>query len=309
MKTKTFIIIVTYNGVKWLSKCLNSCIPYSVVLVDNNSNDDTIKFVSKNFPKVTILKQNKNLGFGAANNIGISYALNNDAAYIFLLNQDAYLESKTIEDLIEIHKQNTDFGILSPIHLNGNGKKLEYDFSKYLSVNKELLYDAIKNSFTKQSYDVPFVNAAAWLIPKTTFEKVGGFDPIFFHYGEDDNYCQRILFHNLRIGIIPKTYIFHDREKKIKQKKISGTKNLEYYERSYKQRFANINIQMESYIVKLKQYLMKLVLKHLLKLNFNKALFEIKKYKLLNDLLPEIKKSRKKNRNEGLHYLNSKQNI
>lgn len=309
MKTDTYIIIVTYNGMRWLSKCLKSCAPFKIIVIDNNSDDTTVKYIEENFSKITILQQDKNLGFGAANNIGISYALKEGADYVFLLNQDAYLDKETINVLIDTHKSNADFGILSPIHLNGNGTALESDFSKYLSVNKELQYDAIKSSFSKQIYDAPFVNAAAWLIPKIILQKVGGFDPIFFHYGEDVNYCQRILYHNFKIGIVPKTYVLHDREKSIKQKTISGTKNLNYYERSFKQRFADINSPLESDISKIKQYLFKVVLKQLLKFKFTKAFFEIKKYNLLNNLLPEIKNSREKNRTVGSHYLDGKQHI
>src|SRR5690606_5865627 len=57
-----------------------------------------------------------------------------------------------------------------------------------------------------------FVCAAAWLIPRNTLKVVGGFSPTFFHYGEDDNYCQRVLYFNLKIGICPDARIFHDRE-------------------------------------------------------------------------------------------------
>ena len=100
----------------------------------------------------------------------------------------------------------------------------------------------------------------------------------------------------------------HDRDKKAKQQMISGTKNLVYYERAYKQRFADINNRKERNIIKLKHYLIKLALKHLLKLEFEKALFEVKKYNLLNNLLPEIDKSREKNRTQGLHYMDVKKN-
>ncbi|TCK68828.1 GT2 family glycosyltransferase [Winogradskyella wandonensis] len=309
MTGNTYIIIVTYNGMHWLLKCLKSCAPFQVIVVDNNSNDDTINFIEENFPEIIILPQNKNLGFGAANNVGISHALNLGADFVFLLNQDAYLKPNAIKKLIEVYSKNTDFGILSPIHLNGDGKKLDDDFLKYLSANNELLYDALKTSFSKEIYEVPFVNAAAWLIPRAALEKVGGFDPIFFHYGEDVNYCQRVMYHDFKIGIVPNTYVLHDRKKSEKQKVISGTKNLVYYKRSYLQRFADINVRIEKDILKLKKHQIKLVLKNVVKLNFTKALVELKKYNLLRRLLPVITKSREKNRNEGLHYLDSKQNI
>ena len=92
------IIIVTYNGMQWLARCLSSCIGYDVIVVDNASTDKTITFIKENFPDVKLIKQNSNLGFGQANNIGLSIALKEDVDYIFLLNQDAYLQPETIKD-------------------------------------------------------------------------------------------------------------------------------------------------------------------------------------------------------------------
>ena len=88
-----FIIIVTYNAMPWLSKCLESTKPYAIVVVDNNATDGTVSYIKENYPLITILPQKENLGFGQANNIGMSYALKQGADYVFLLNQDAYLEN------------------------------------------------------------------------------------------------------------------------------------------------------------------------------------------------------------------------
>ena len=303
MKTKTFIIIVTYNGIKWLSKCLKSCDTINVIVVDNNSNDGTVVFIQKNFPEIILLPQNKNLGFGAANNIGISYALKNGADYVFLLNQDAFLEPNTVTGLIEIHKKNSHYGILSPIHLNGAGTKLDFYFSKYMYENKKLQYDAIKKHFSKHIYEVPFINAAAWLLPKNTLEKIGGFDPIFFHLGEDDNYCQRVLYHKLKIGVVPEVYVLHDREYRLKSKPINKIEKLVRVERSNKIKWCNINVEIEKDIAETKQALLKTIIKSFLILKFSRAFFYINKYFLINRILPEIKKSREKNKEPGLNYL------
>lgn len=210
---KLFIIIVTYNATKWLSECLRSTRGYSVIVVDNDSNDETVKFIKANYPEIILLEQTKNLGFGAANNIGISYALKNSADYVLLLNQDAYLETNTIKELIDIHKNNVDYGVLSPVHLNGKGNKLDIGFSEYISYanNNFLYFDALKGNLN-DVYKVPFVNAACWLIPKSTLNIIGGFDPLYFHYGEDVNYCHRLNYHSLKIGVVPHVFVKHDRE-------------------------------------------------------------------------------------------------
>src|SRR5690554_4017590 len=117
---------------QWLPKCLDSCKKYSVTIVDNGSTDGTLNFIETNHPNITLLKQDKNLGFGQGNNLGIRQALDRGAAYVFLLNQDAYLQEGCIETLLALHKKNPEYGILSPIHLNGKGNRLDRNFSNYL---------------------------------------------------------------------------------------------------------------------------------------------------------------------------------
>jgi GT2 family glycosyltransferase len=303
MKINIFIVIVSYNGMRWLPKCLRSCNPFNIIVVDNNSSDGTVAFIQEEFPEITILQQNTNLGFGAANNIGISYALKKGAEYVFLLNQDAYLEQNTLNNLIKTHKKNNAYGILSPIHLNGAGTKLDNNFSKYISINNQLQYDTLNQMFSQQIYDLLFVNAAAWLLPRKTIETVGGFDPIFYHRGEDDNYCQRILYHGLKLGVVPETHVWHDRELRTKKKYKNNREKLIHYERALKQTLANINIEIESNVRIKKQIIVKAILKSLISLMFIDAIFNLNKYRILNTILPEIKYSRKKNKEVGLHYL------
>ena len=73
----------------------------------------------------------------------------------------------------------SDFGILSPVNLNGDGHSLDLKFSNNISTNKKLLYDLLKRNLVDDIYEVPFINAATWLIPRKVLMEVGGFDPIF----------------------------------------------------------------------------------------------------------------------------------
>lgn len=301
---KIYIVIVTYNGMQWLSKCLECTKNYAVIVVDNSSNDDTISFIKTNYPKITLLQQTKNLGFGAANNIGISYALKKGVDYVFLLNQDAYLQEDTIEKLIKVHKDNTDYGIISPIHLNGSGSNLDKNFSNYFKKNDTIFYDTLKNTFKKNIYEVPFMNAAAWLLPKKTLEVIGGFDPIFHHYAEDDNYCQRVLFHGFKIGVVPDIYIYHDREFREPIIKNTIKDKLILKERYLKHKWANISAEVDTDIKTNKKNHLKLIVKLFLKLKLKKANYYIKELALIKKIIPEIENSREINRTKGRHYIN-----
>ncbi len=216
--TKTFVVIVTYNGVNWLKRCLASInfSLYNVVIVDNESKDGTIGIIKTQYPEVILIENKINMGFGAANNIGIKKAYEQGADYVFLLNQDAWVEPDTIEKLIIAQQKEPEYGIVSPIHLNGKGDALDYNFSNYIIPPKcESLYsDLFLNKIKDAVYKVSFVNAAGWLLSKKCLETVGGFNPSFFHYGEDDNYIHRVHYHGLRVGVLPTTVLFHDREQR-----------------------------------------------------------------------------------------------
>ena len=303
---KVAVVIVTYNGEHWLNACLqsvfNSTIPLEVIVVDNYSNDTTTKIINA-YQNLILLQQGSNLGFGIANNIGISYALQKGADYVFLLNQDAYLESNTIENLIKVYQSHEDFGILSPLHLNGNGSALDQNFSNYIQKNITLLYDALKHEYTINVYDVPFINAAGWLISKTTLTSIGGFDPIFKHYGEDVNYCQRLIYHGFKIGIVPNAILYHDRENRKHVDRNSQKEQLMIAERTYKVNWANINTNINGLIKQRKRHLKKNLFKSLLKLNPKQVGYYYSELQLIDRIVLEIKKSRDINIKQGAHYL------
>ncbi|MDN3666484.1 glycosyltransferase family 2 protein [Algibacter miyuki] len=305
---KTTIVIVTYNGMNWINNCLLSCKGYPVIVIDNASTDNTVEYIKKKFTDVSLYRQEKNLGFGQANNLGISLALKEDSDFVFLLNQDAYLEGDTISRLINVYKNNPGYGIISPVHLNGSGTKLDRRFAYYLEYDKNeyFYFDALKNNLSV-IYDVSFVNAAAWLLPANTVKNIGGFDPIFFHYGEDDNYCHRVLFHQLKIGVVPEAFVRHDREFRAEVK--VDYNSSEYFYRkalSYKVKYANPNIEESEtlYLTELKE-LKALQLRALIKLRFEK----FKNYSKLKDVLINAyvlaRKSRISNAEKGNHYLDN----
>jgi GT2 family glycosyltransferase len=305
MSNKVFIVIVTYNGIQWLEKVLSS-IPkkVSLIVIDNNSTDASVAFIQKNFPEVHIIQNKENKGFGQANNQGIEFAMKNNADYVFLLNQDAWVDNKTIAALTKAAQKNPEFGILSPIHCNGTDDALDRSFSNYLRYdrNRTFIFDAIKCNL-KPLYEVSFVNAAAWFIPVSTFKKIGGFDPIFFHYGEDDNYCQRVQFHKLKIGVVPEAFIWHDREN-VKRKN-PGLFDESYFkvrETKFKIKYADIASPQNSAVFL--SILRNRVIKAILRLKFTKGARYYQEYKQTLLWEKEAKESMKKNRKEGNHYLN-----
>jgi GT2 family glycosyltransferase len=223
-----YCIVVTYNGMEWIEKCLNSLVTGSyhskIICIDNGSSDLTTSIIKKHFPSVHLHEASKNAGFGQANNIGLRLAIHHQADYVFLLNQDAWVETDTIAELINVQTQNPEYGIISPVHLNGTGDKMDAYFFQYL-LESDIKPGMISENFYTGKKDLlintQFVNAAAWLISMECLKKTGGFDPVFFHYGEDRNYLQRTKYWDFKTAIYAGARIWHDRELRISKKNTS----------------------------------------------------------------------------------------
>lgn len=213
-----FSIVVTYNGMEWIDQCLESLLvstlKTSILVVDNASGDGTPEHIQKKYPGISLIRSEENLGFGRANNIALQMALKQGADYVFLLNQDARIEPDAISLLIEKHFNSPEYAVLSPVHLNGEGTGLDYLFSEYLyqSGHKSQNIKSLTQTSESVILDISMVNAAAWLMSRRVLLEIGGFNPYFFHYGEDTEYLNRCAYHKLRAGVVAGAIIRHARE-------------------------------------------------------------------------------------------------
>ena len=310
---KVFAIIVTYNGAKWIEKCLtsliNSSIKTKIIVIDNFSKDNTIEIIKENFPEILLINSEENLGFAKANNLGIRYSLDQGADFFFLLNQDAWIENDTIEKMINAFEIKKDAGIVSPIHTNGSKTNLDSAFVNYIA-NQYTPHFISDLYFNKLSacYETNFINAACWLISRNCIEKVGGFDTsIFYHYGEDENYCQRVIYHGFKIYVVAITTICHDREDR-------GLKRIEENEKrrnevKFVTSHANLLLEEEDINNVIRHYKRRINILYLIykllifKLKVKKVLEERGSNKKSLDLLYKIKNSRKINKQGGLLWL------
>jgi GT2 family glycosyltransferase len=215
--TRILTIIVSYNFIKWIDKCLpsliNSAYPTDILVIDNNSSDDTVRALQSKYPEVRLIANRHNLGFGQANNIGMRLAIEENYDAVFLLNQDAWVDVKTIGRLVKMSTQHCEYGILSPIHLIGDRSKIDGGFATYTELTDLSMLP------TDDIISVPFINAAVWYIPVQVIQKVGMFAPLFYHYGEDKDYSNRILYYGYKIGYLPNAFACHDRAFRTMQRK------------------------------------------------------------------------------------------
>lgn len=225
---KILVIIVSYNFERWMGRCLGSLRQSEqqadVIVVDNASQDRTVQLVESQYPEVRLIRNGENLGFGRANNLGMAIALKEGYDAVFLLNQDAWIAPDTLGTLSKLSCLHPEYGILSPTHLTGNGDRLEKGFAAYAGLPEtELPIDITfseRRNPTKASLapehptlrPVSFINAAFWFIPTDILKRVGGFCPLFYHYGEDVDYINRLHYHGYQAGYSPTVSGCHDRE-------------------------------------------------------------------------------------------------
>ena len=213
-KINIYVIIVTDNAMQWIDRCLGSLrqssIPLTPIVIDNGSKDETVAYIQAHFPETVLLVQEKNLGFGQGNNVGIRYALAHEATHVLLLNQDAWIDPEMIERLLQ---QDDHKSLLSPVHLTGEGDAIDANFRKNAIGRSEEYQRYIedqKNGITSK-YATKEINAACWFLSREVLEEIGGFNPLFFHYAEDNDYLQRLHYHGKGVYFVSGTHCYHDR--------------------------------------------------------------------------------------------------
>lgn len=298
-----FAIVITYNGKSWIQKCIHSLLnatrPLSIIIIDNGSEDGTQEFILQH-PEIDFIQLKENVGFGQANNIGIKKAYEAGGDFFFLLNQDAWVEPDTIRQLVTKQIAEPRFGIVSPMHLNGKGDALDTVFSHWLApvycpgfVSDTFLHQANDNL-----YEIKFVNAAAWLMSRKCIETVGGFNPLFFQYGEDDNYVHRCHYHGFKVGIVAHARMFHDRAER---KSSAFFDHLQYQKRLRLLDYCNPNqqVDIEADLLKYKRRLRK----HSLKLEFRKFKETNREIRTLKTLSQIVQHDLVKTKSKGLTFL------
>jgi GT2 family glycosyltransferase len=214
---KIIAIIVTYNGAEILPKCLDSLtasnFKVDIAVIDNNSKD-TSALLCQNRTNIRLFKQTSNLGFGRANNIILRLAIKEGYSHALLINQDAWVEPDTITKLIDAIRKSPNYGILSPLHLDPNNESLDPNFLKNVrrcSSDRFLTDASMSNLASSNVYQIEFIPAAIWLISIEIIKRIGIFDPIFPHYGEDNDLCHRLNHHGFKVGIVPSSKAYHAR--------------------------------------------------------------------------------------------------
>ena len=216
---KIFTILVNYNNHDDTLKCLGSITEAgygrNVIVVDNKSTVPGTDEIKKIYPDTVVIKNEENVGFGRANNIGIDWALKNtECEYIFILNNDTSINKTTIPLLQKAFAGNKKIAIAVPKIVMMDDPELlwygggEIDWKK-CSAKVPGYLGVATGKLACTSRFVTFASGCAMLIRRKVIEDIGGFDQRFFMYLEDLELCLRIVKNGLRILYVPDAVVYH----------------------------------------------------------------------------------------------------
>jgi hypothetical protein len=211
------VIILTWNRVEDIVMCLESFseVHYpnlEVVVVDNASADDTVPTVQKRFPWATLIVNDDNLGYVGGNNVGIRYALEHGAEYVFILNSDTKMTPNVLHELVGVMRADPRIAITGAKNLYLQNPV--YTWGKYGVLNWGPMLVRTHGRFVldypeASPRDVDWVIGNGCMMSRAALEKVGIFDEEFFQVNEDVDWCVRARNLGYRVVYVDTAAIHH----------------------------------------------------------------------------------------------------
>ena len=223
------IIIVNWNTKDYLRKCISSILHYSdrsslqieIIIVDNDSDDGSPEMIINEFPEVTLIQLDNNVGFARGNNTGIEKST---GRYLCFVNSDVEFIEDSISRMYDYMEKNESIGVLGPQLLNAD-KTLQPSYTGALSLWRYFcralfidrafpqlkLFSGYEMTYFKgdRIQDVDILIGAFWMIRKEAIDVVGVLDDRYFMYSEDRDWCYRFRKNGWRVVYFPGTKVIH----------------------------------------------------------------------------------------------------
>jgi GT2 family glycosyltransferase len=225
---KLSIVIPTYNAHEWIQGCIDSInlhrpsSDYEIIVVDDKSTDDTLAIVRKQFPGVRLFSNNKNVGFGKTANVGLAASA---GEHILVLNNDTWMHERVLDAMIAFLDAHSDVGIVGPKVLSGDGSLQQQCRRRIPTPTAALLYfTGVAKLFPKnprvarylmtaadenETTEVDSVSGACLMLRRQVLDALHGFDPEYYLYGEDMDFCWRAKLAGWKVVYFPGASITH----------------------------------------------------------------------------------------------------
>ena len=216
---KVAIIILNWNGKKDTLECLESVFKieygnFDVIVVDNGSNDGSVKAIQNKFPEVNVLETGKNLGYAGGNNFGIRYALKKGTDFILILNNDVVVDSQLLNEFINAWKLFPEGGIFAgKIYYFSQPKVIWYAGAK--RVRHTAYFKHIGQGCRDNGKDfntileTDYASGCAFFVNVSVFKKIGLFEERFFLTYEESDFCYRARRAGFKCYFVPEAKVWH----------------------------------------------------------------------------------------------------
>ena len=214
------VVVVTWNALPWLQRCLESVRGYDAVVVDNGSTDGTVELVRERFPEVRLVQQ-ANRGLAAGWNRGMRELR---SRYFLIVNADAWVLGDAVEKLVRFADEHPDAAVVGPRLLNPDGSlqrsvrgfpTLWRLATEYLFLRKLAPRSRVLNAFYAGGFDhdrvqeAEFVMGACMLVRREAVEQVGPLDESFFLFSEEVDWCWRFRQAGWKVLFYPGAEVMH----------------------------------------------------------------------------------------------------
>ena len=220
------IVVVNWNTREFLCACIRSiyatldAISFEIIVVDNASHDGSAEMVSSDFPEVLLVRNDENVGFAAANNIGLRRAR---GEFVMLLNPDTALCPGSVHRMLDFAKSRPDVGMVGPKLVSSDGS-LQINGQRFPTFLREVMcltrlsrvfrrYHDSRLAWCREDFDinaeVDALAGACMLVRKAVVDTVGLLDEAFFLYYEDTDWCCRIKKAGWKIWYLGGAQVVH----------------------------------------------------------------------------------------------------
>jgi GT2 family glycosyltransferase len=214
-----YTVIVNWNLKEDTTACIQSLVtagasPAQIIVVDNGSTDGSAAFLRAHFgPLLNLIESERNLGFAAGNNLGIQYALDQGAEWVFLVNNDTEVAASCLTEFAAAIADQPTYAVLAPLILYYDDPDRIWYLGDHVLPGSLITINRYHNQLDQDRFPslipVDFLSGCGLLLRRDVLEEVGMFNPDFFMYGEDVELCWRIRQAGFWLACVTSAKMWH----------------------------------------------------------------------------------------------------
>lgn len=241
---KVITVVLSFNSKNYIKGCLESLkkCDTEVVLVDAGSTDGSSEYLRTNFSELKLISTIRNLGYAGGNNLGLKYALENNADYVWIVNPDVEVSSDALDEAVKVMQKGDKVAVVASKVYFAAGFEFHKEKYKKTDLGKVIWYAGATNNWDNvfarhfgideidkgqfdQEMEIDYASGASMLIKADVLVEVGLFDERYFLYYEENDLCQRIRKAGHKLMYAPKSIVWH----KVGQAVGIGSNIADYY--------------------------------------------------------------------------------